>query len=82
MSMLTVLVTTIVIFAIVLFALSIGLIFGKRGLRTGCCGTGNTPAGVENKRQTPTCGACGPKRSDCDCQSDRLVQVNVTPDET
>ncbi|MBN1512301.1 MAG: hypothetical protein JXB13_09825 [Phycisphaerae bacterium] len=71
MSMLTVLIATIALFAIVLFALSIGLIFGKRGLRKGCCGNPDAHTCNEHNNQADSCGTCGPVRSDCQCRSER-----------
>ncbi len=71
MSMLTVLIATIALFAIVLFALSIGLIFGKRGLRKGCCGTPDSHTCKEHDGRTDSCGTCGPVQSDCQCRSGR-----------
>jgi hypothetical protein len=68
MSMLTVLIATIALFAIVLFALSIGLIFGKRGLRKGCCGNPDSHTCKEHDDQSH---ACGPVHSECQCQSGR-----------
>ncbi len=69
MSLFTVVIATIVLLALALFALSIGLVFGKRGLRSGCCGNPDSHAGADCHAQTPSCGDCKPVHSDGHCRS-------------
>lgn len=81
MSMMPVLLATIAIFALVLVAMSIGFIFGRRGLRAGCCGGTREGAGcADHPGAAESCDECGDVCPDCDCRFDRAAERHVIRD--
>ena len=79
MSMMPVLLATLAIFA--LAAMSIGIIFGRRGLRGGCCGGTREGADcAERLGAEESCDECGVICPDCDCRSDQSVDLGVVRD--